>query len=598
MFIAPAFLQQGDQDKDGKLSKAEFEALGEKWFKQWDKDKRGKLNEEQLRAGLDRSFAPPDFGRGGAGGRGFAPNLQGAEGKRNGLASAMGIEFKQVHADLEFEGQAFPDVAVRYKGNGTFLQSRASLKRSLKISLNKFVKGQKLAGVVTLNLHNCVTDASWMNEVLSHRLFRDAGVPASRTGYARVFVTVPGTHDRTYFGLYSLVENVDSCFAREHLSPGKGAIFKPVTTSLFADLGGDWARYKQSYDPKREVSPEETARVIAFARLVTEASDADFAAQVRDFLDLDEFARFMAVTVWLSTLDSILNIGQNFYVYLDPGTRRFQFMPWDLDHSFGQFPLAATQEIRETLSLEKPWRGENRFIERVFGVPAFKELYLARLREFSQTLFKPERFAAQVDELAAAIRPAIVEESELKLGRFDKVVQGEPVEPAGFGGPPGGMRRGGGGPGFGGPGRFMSPVKPIKTFVKARAASVNEQLAGTSKGQTQDSFGFGFGGGGRGGPGGPGGFGPGMFLARPFKDALDANKDGEVTQEEFGDGVKKWFQSWNKDQSGVLTEDQLRAGIDRDLSPFRGGPPGGPGFGPPGGGPGFGPGPPDGPRPE
>ena len=55
--------------------------------------------------------------------------------------------------------------------------------------------------------------------------------------------------------------------------------------------------------------------------------------------DLDEFARFMAVTVWLSTMDSILGMGQNFYVYLDPKTHKFQFMPWDLDHSFGQFGM-------------------------------------------------------------------------------------------------------------------------------------------------------------------------------------------------------------------------------------------------------------------
>ena len=92
--------------------------------------------------------------------------------------SMMGVEFEWVHADLDFDGKEFTDVAVRYKGNGTFMESRASSKRSLKIELNKYVKGQKLKGLTTLNLHCNVTDASWMNEVLSHRLYRDAGVPA------------------------------------------------------------------------------------------------------------------------------------------------------------------------------------------------------------------------------------------------------------------------------------------------------------------------------------------------------------------------------------------------------------------------------------
>jgi hypothetical protein len=53
-----------------------------------------------------------------------------------------------------------------------------------------------------------------------------------------------------------------------------------------------------------------------------------------------------------------------------------------------------------------------RLLERAFKVDAFKKLYLARMQEFSDTLFKPERFQKQVDELAAAIRPAVKEESD------------------------------------------------------------------------------------------------------------------------------------------------------------------------------------------
>ena len=52
MFVVPSFLR-GDQDRDGKLSKSEFEALNEKWFQDWDKDKSDKLNGDQLRTGLN-----------------------------------------------------------------------------------------------------------------------------------------------------------------------------------------------------------------------------------------------------------------------------------------------------------------------------------------------------------------------------------------------------------------------------------------------------------------------------------------------------------------------------------------------------------------
>lgn len=581
MLVAPAFLK-ADQNQDGKLSRAEFSTLAETWFAKWDKDQSGKLNAEQLRAGVGSIVTLPGFGPpgrggpGGPGGRGPGLNLQGAEGKRNGLSAAMGVEFDYVHGDLEFEGVNFTNVAIRYKGNGTFMQSRGALKRSFKVDLNEFVKGQHLAGVSKLNFHNNVTDPGWMNEVMSHQLFRDAGVPAPRTAYARVLLTVPGMYDKKLMGLYSVVENIDKSFVEERFESKKGALFKPVTPQLFADLGGDWSNYKQTYDPKTEVSKAQTSRIIDLARLVTKAGDDEFASRIGEYLDLDEFARFMAVTVWLSTMDSILGPGQNYYVYLHPKTRKFQFMPWDLDHSFGQFGMMGSQEMRENLSIHRPWMGENRFLERVFRVESFKKLYLARMNEFSKTIFKPERFHQQVDQIAKSIRPAVLEESEEKLARFDKVVAGETITPAGFGGFGGNRGDGPRSPGPGpGPGGFGLPSKPIKGFVTARADAVAAQLAGKSEGQNVGGTPFG----GPRGPGGgpPGDFGPGQMLGNVFMTALDTKKDGVVTREEFTQCFAKWFEDWNTDKTGTLTEEQLRAGINKDLTPSRGG---GGGFGP------------------
>ena len=546
--LAPVFMSQGDLNRDGRISREEFANLARRWFKAWDTNGAGKLDEGQVRAGLDQIRNPVGSGM----------MLQGPEGKRNGLASAMGIEFEYVHADMEFEGRQFRDVGVRYKGNGTFLESRNSLKRSLKIDLGKYGNGRSLGDVRMLTLQNNVTDGSLMNEVLAYRLYRDAGVPAPRTAYAKVFVTVPGKLERKYFGLYSMTEAVDKQFAHRNFGTKRGAIFKPVTPSLFSDLGADWAAYNQTYDPKVAMYPEQKKAVMELSRFVTQTDDATFAAHIGEFIDLPEFARLMAVMVYLSDLDGILGPGQNLYLHLHPKSQQFQFIPWDQDHSWGQFDRAS-QEQREKLSIHHPWQGENFFVERMFKVAAFKKLYLARLDEFSKTIFRPERFAHQVDEIAAAIRPAVQEESGEKLARFDKLVAGEILQRGGFGP-------------FGG-----GQTKPIKPFTQVRTESICGQLAGSSQGLVAGSgFPGGFG----------GGSGLGMMVSRTLFQILDQNKDSSVTRDEFTEGFARLFQAWNTDKSGSLTLMQLRSGIEKDLAQAgQGFSPSSGAFGGPGGGP-------------
>ena len=392
--------------------------------------------------------------------------LQGAEGSRNGIASAFGIQYNYVHAQVDFGTWVLEDVGARYKGNGTFLTSRDTLKRSIKLDLNQFKKGQKLAGLHQINLHNSVRDPSNTNETIAYRLFRDCQVPAPRTTFAQVKVTVPGLHDHRYFGLYNVVEDVGGAFLQEHFGTAQGALLKPVTPTLFGYLGEDWKAYNQTYDPKTTLTDGQKRRIIETCKFLSNATDEEFAAKLGDYLDLDNAARYFALTVWMVDLDGILGPGQNYYLHLHPETQKFSFIPWDQDQGFGQFPRG-TIEQRIGLSIKKPWTGNNRFLDKLFKAESFRALYLAKLKEFNATVLQPEKLSRQVDELGALLRPAVTAESQERLGGFNKAIAGETL-PLVMG------------PGY----REPVPVKPIKAFVGARWKSVDDQLAGRSAGET------------------------------------------------------------------------------------------------------------------
>jgi len=392
--------------------------------------------------------------------------LRNPEARRSGLAGVLGFDFNWARADFEFGGVAFTNVGARFKGNGTYVSSLYGPKRPFKVVLNKHVKGQKLASADEFNFHNLVDDRSCMSDALAYEFFRNAGVPAPRTAYAWLDVSVAGKWDRKPLGLYVMVEPVGAGFAADHFGSKKTPVFKPVTYQLFEDLGNNWTNYVAIYDLKTKATAEQQQRVIDFARLLSHASDAEFAAQLGNFLDLDEFARFLACEVLLSAYDSFLADGQNFYAYLDPRSNKFGFIPWDLDLAWGGFFLLGTEAERERASIWHPWVGKNLFLERVITVEEFRKIYRAQLEDFSKRLFVPKRLFKKIDALADVIRSPVAAESDFRLAKFEQAVGSQPLPPE-----PKADRNG-----------ANRPAHQLKRFIENRARSVRKQLNDESPG--------------------------------------------------------------------------------------------------------------------
>lgn len=132
-----------------------------------------------------------------------------------GNAPKPASEFKEGTAMLEFEGQPWGAIRVRFKGHSSFRFAADSLKRSLKLDFNDLEKGRSFFGLTKLNLNNNAMDPSQIREALAYYLFREGGVPAGRTAFAKVFITVPGQYNKAYAGLYTLVEQVDERFLKD-----------------------------------------------------------------------------------------------------------------------------------------------------------------------------------------------------------------------------------------------------------------------------------------------------------------------------------------------------------------------------------------------
>jgi putative membrane-bound dehydrogenase-like protein len=407
---------------------------------------------------------------------GAPPRRPAARGeKRASERNLFGTEFRWAECDFSADGETYKKVGIRYAGDITYFVSAQGLKRPLKIEFDRF-GAQPFHGLTLLQLHAMPMDPAKSREVLAFSVFRAAGVPAPRTAFAEVSLTVPGKYEREYLGLYAVVENVDKRFLADRFGTDKGLLMRPFQVRSVDHFGDTWERYRSQYRPLSEPTKEEAKRVIEFAKLVNQAGDAEFAKQIDSYLDVDEFLRFLAANALTANLESSFALGHNYHLYLHPTTNKFVFLPGDLEFSLANFLLMGTADQLMDLSLTHPYPGENKLVERLLASKDVSEKYRKLLKGLSEKAFTREQMLKEIEALEKLTKEPLARERKAAAGRKER---------AGGFGPPGGA----------------APQPPdLQAFAHKRTASVAAQLAGTSKGYVPAGFGFGPPAGGGGGP--------------------------------------------------------------------------------------------------
>ncbi len=300
------------------------------------------------------------------------------------------------------------DVAVRKKG---FLGSLDFTRPSLKLKFDKYVAGQELSGMERLTLNNDKQDPSKVAQCLTYGLFRAAGVPAPRCGFAHV--TVNGQD----LGVYTTIEPVKKAFLRRHFGDDGGNLYE----GTLSDFRPGWTN---TFDKKtNEDQPGHAdldAAATALEASFEQPDDAALAA-LAPYFDVDRFLTFWALEVLTTHQDGYASNTNNFFVYADPtpegegppggqpgGAGRFVFMPWGADATFLPAPPDAPPEQAPDGAVYLT----GALARRLYAMPAMRDAYVARLSELLDTVWDAQALTAQVDAWEALLKPYVLPTSQ------------------------------------------------------------------------------------------------------------------------------------------------------------------------------------------
>ncbi len=277
------------------------------------------------------------------------------------------------------EGTAvYTNVTLHLKGSAGSFET-IERRPGFTLHMDKNGEGQTFHGLDKLSLNNSRQDSSYITDKLCREIFEQAGVPAPRATYARVFL------NGRDLGLYVLTEGWDKTFLKRHFKNAKGNLYD----------GGFVKDIPALKDVNSGEHPEDTSDL---KRLLSAAREGDLSkrqAALEKCLDLDRFMTMLALDGLMWNWDGYALNRNNYRLYHDLDQDKMVFLPHGMDQMFW--------------TAEGPvMPGPKGIIARaVLDIPALRQRYLDRAAELLDTSLRVDKVTNRVMELAARVRPVL-----------------------------------------------------------------------------------------------------------------------------------------------------------------------------------------------
>ena len=318
-------------------------------------------------------------------------------------------------AEVFYNGTQWYRVGVRFKGNSSLQTSwqQGILKLSFKLDFDEFedtypqIDNQRFYGFKQLNLKNNFDDQSFIREKVAGDVFRNAGLVISHSAFYAVYVDYGD--GPVYFGLYTMVEEVDDTVIDTQFANNDGNLYKPEGDGAsFADgFFGEDAFEKKSNEDEADWS--DILSLFAALHDDTRTTDAaSWRASLDAVFDTDVFLNYLAVNTVIQNWDTYGRMTQNYYLYHDPDTDQLTWIPWDNNEALQDGKRGGSLALDfSDLTGGGTWP----LIEYLYGDATYRTQYEAYVQDVIAGAFETSSIQATYSAYASLLEPYATEEA-------------------------------------------------------------------------------------------------------------------------------------------------------------------------------------------
>jgi spore coat protein H len=295
------------------------------------------------------------------------------------------------------QSESLADVGIRFRGN----TSRYKEKKTFRVSFNTFVPGRKFHGIEKMNLNAETNDPSMVRSKLSWELFSYLGVPGARSNHVLLYI------NNSFYGVYINTEHIDEEFTRSRFGNNDGNLYKCLWPADLGYLGLDQDAYKFEHEGRRAYALtinekwddyQDLADLIA---TLEQESGAQFMEELEKCMNVQRYLKVMAVDVMTGNWDGYIGNQNNYYLYRDPLTGRFEYVAYDLDNTFGIDWLGEDWSDR---SIYQWHREERPLYEKILEQDRYKLQYTAYIKKLA-AFMSSAGLRQEVERWRSQIRP-------------------------------------------------------------------------------------------------------------------------------------------------------------------------------------------------
>jgi spore coat protein CotH len=317
---------------------------------------------------------------------------------------------REFHAVFVFDNGTVRDtidpVGFRLRGN----TSRYSHKKSFKVSFNTYTPGGKYCGVEKMNLNGEHNDPTIMRSKVMWDILRKWNIPAPRANHVRVYI------NGNYYGLYINVEQIDEEFAMSRFGNKDGNLYKCLYPADLAYLGPDpdsykiWSGDRLVYELSTNEEVNDYSDLASFISVLNNSPDDKLTCDLDTVFNTYDYLKIMAADIFCGDWDGYIYNKNNFYLYHNTRTGKFEYIPYDVDNTFGIDWFGIDWATRNIYQWQPGGTEQRPLYNRLVSNPGFRKQFTWYAAQLITDALDIDSLVQAIEQRKAMIAPYVADD--------------------------------------------------------------------------------------------------------------------------------------------------------------------------------------------